>query len=109
MCVVEANGRVRFGAREWIGIIGVMLTAVAMTSALQVYIMDLKISTHTSRLDIHEDRLVKGLQYMSHNEFKIWAEAHERHPHFGVEAWQADAGARLRLLESYHQLKGRNP
>ena len=37
------NGRIRFGAKEWLGLAGIMLTTVLAGSALQHYLVQLEI------------------------------------------------------------------
>ena len=43
MCKVNGDGRVRFGTREWLGLIAISLTTVAMASALMWTLVGLRI------------------------------------------------------------------
>lgn len=76
MCEVNGDGRVRFGPREWMGIIGSMLALCVVTLGAVNWIVDTKmtavvqeIRSHTEVSEKHQTIKQKDERWITRREF----------------------------------------
>ena len=45
MCKVNENGKIEFGAKEWLTLAGIMLSTAALSTGAMLYVINLQISS----------------------------------------------------------------
>lgn len=94
MCRVDA-GRVRFGLKEWLGILGGMIAVAGLTSAVNYTL----IRGHAANAAVHENDEQKTTRIYAvvDREFKHHIDAG---PHAGVDAAMSEISTRLTRIET---------